>query len=183
MVSQVGLNPSINANLGTAVPSPQLNPNNINSLTNPLTNPNNNYANDIMMSGMDFGAPLALAPNDKISQNSDVQIQNPQQQPEIKEKKHPLNFRGESEEQKSKAFSDEPKQSNIAKIGCAVLGFLAPLANKTIALLRGGKVKDLFKIKELAVTCPVIAVAGFGTGMLIDSCIDSYKAKKLDAKA
>lgn len=61
------------------------------------------------------------------------------------------------------------------------MGFLAPAAGKIVQLFKGGKFKDLFKFKQLAVACPVVALAGFGIGSLIDSYINSQRAKAADA--
>ena len=67
------------------------------------------------------------------------------------------------------------------KNALAFLGFLAPAAGKIVQLFKGGKFKDLFKFKQLAVACPVVALAGFGIGSLIDSYINSQRAKAADA--
>ncbi len=73
------------------------------------------------------------------------------------------------------------KETNSTKKALAFLGFLAPAAGKIVQLFKGGKFKDLFKFKQLAVACPVVALAGFGIGSLIDSYINSQRAKAADA--
>lgn len=62
-----------------------------------------------------------------------------------------------------------------------LLGFLAPLAGKVVQLFKGGKFKDLFKFKQLAIACPVVALAGYGIGTLVDGYINSQRAKAADA--
>ncbi len=67
------------------------------------------------------------------------------------------------------------KKASFAKKSGAVLGFLAPIAN---LLISGSKDwKQLFK------TCPLLGIAGFGIGYLVDSCIESNRANAADAAA
>ncbi len=74
-------------------------------------------------------------------------------------------------------------KSNTAKKAGAVLGFLAPTAGKFIQLFKGGKFKDLFKFKQLAIACPALALAGLAIGSLVDGYINSNRAKTADQTA
>lgn len=67
------------------------------------------------------------------------------------------------------------KKASFGKKSGAVLGFLAPIASH---LIRGSKEwKQLFK------TCPLLAIAGFGIGYLVDSCTEANRANAADAAA
>lgn len=67
------------------------------------------------------------------------------------------------------------KKASFGKKSGAVLGFLAPIASH---LISGSKEwKQLFK------TCPLLAIAGFGIGYLVDSCIEANRANAADAAA
>lgn len=67
------------------------------------------------------------------------------------------------------------KKASFGKKSGAVLGFLAPIASH---LISGSKEwKQLFK------TCPLLAIAGFGIGYLVDSCTESNRANVADAAA
>ena len=67
------------------------------------------------------------------------------------------------------------KKASFGKKTGAVLGFLAPIAN----LLATGS-KDW---KQLFKTCPLLGIAGFGIGYLVDSCTESNRANAADAAA
>lgn len=67
------------------------------------------------------------------------------------------------------------KKASFGKKAGAVLGFLAPIAN----LLATGS-KDW---KQLFKTCPLLGIAGFGIGYLVDSCTESNRANAADAAA
>lgn len=67
------------------------------------------------------------------------------------------------------------KKASFGKKFGAVLGFLAPIASH---LISGSKEwKQLFK------TCPLLAIAGFGIGYLVDSCTEANRANAADAAA
>lgn len=67
------------------------------------------------------------------------------------------------------------KKASFGKKSGAVLGFLAPIASH---LISGSKEwKQLFK------TCPLLAIAGFGIGYLVDSCTEANSANAADAAA
>lgn len=74
-------------------------------------------------------------------------------------------------------------QSNTAKKAGAFLGFLAPMGGKIVKLFQGGKFKDLFKFKQLAIACPALALAGLAVGSLVDGYINSKRAKEADMNA
>lgn len=61
-----------------------------------------------------------------------------------------------------------------------VLGLLAPVAGKLIQLCKGGKFSELFKFKQIAIACPVVGLAGLAIGSLIDSYVNSQRAKAAD---
>ena len=67
------------------------------------------------------------------------------------------------------------KKASFGKKSGAVLGFLAPIAS---LLISGSK-----EWKELFKTCPLLAIAGFGIGYLVDSCTESNRANAADAAA
>lgn len=73
------------------------------------------------------------------------------------------------------------RTTDAAKKTGLVLGFLAPMAGKIIELCKGGNFKELFKFKQLAIACPLIATAGFAVGSMIDGYVNSQRAKNADA--
>lgn len=168
MVSPVGLNTSINTML------PQFGRQGLsfgsnNSLTpNPTSPAGCDYTNDVLMSGVDFTKLATAAIQQTAAQNNNVgQVQVPQ------------NNTNTGQQETELADEQESEGSNIAKIIGATSGFLAPLAGKLYSWAKGGDPKVLFKFKQLAVTCPVLAVAGLGIGMLTDACIDATKSANL----
>lgn len=66
--------------------------------------------------------------------------------------------------------------SKIGKIGGAVLGFLAPIGEKLISGLKNKAVLKSINWKHLAVTCPIVALAGFGIGSMLDGFLNSKKS-------
>ena len=175
MVSQVGLNTSVNMAL------PALNGNNaaVNTNGSIFTNynsvPTNDYSNDIFMKNMNFGQIAQVLTPPAAQQN--VQPQQLQQAQQA--------FQGKQNEQAAnpavqEAEQEEPKTSVWGKIAGATVGLLAPIAPKVVKLFRGGKFTELFKKKELLVSCPIFAVVGLGIGMLVDSCVSSRKAQKAE---
>ena len=162
MVSQVGLNTTA----GFALPA--LNGNAPTQASNGsvffffYSVPTNDYSNDIFMNGINFSQLTSALPVSNAA--GDVQAQQPAQvQPSFG------NVPQVPETQ------EEPKQSNWGKITGAIVGALAPIAPKVVKLFNGGKFAELFKRKELLVSCPIFGVVGLGVGMLIDSCLKSRK--------
>lgn len=194
MVSQVGLNTSVGAVMPQTSSTAASTTNTQGSLfTNYTSTPINDYSNDIMMSGINFGQIATTLNQAQQAQVSAQTQQLPQQQTQQIQQSQQANpaFSGNGarqtqqvkESQVSQTVEEqEPKSSNIAKILGAATGLLAPIVPKTINLIKGGKFKELFKLKELAVACPIFGVVGLGMGMLLDSCIDAKKAKSQSAK-
>lgn len=198
MVSQVGLSavtanalPTLN-NSSTALPSGTSA-----SLFSNSSLPANSYDNDIMMSGINFGQLTTPINTQEVQNNNPVQTSNQAQTqtsvPSEQTQQTVLSFTQnknipQSEQSgiipeisnliATESAQEEPKSSNIAKILGATAGLLAPLAGKVVGLFKGGSFKSLFKLKELAVTCPILGMVGLGVGMLVDSCIDSQKSKQ-----
>lgn len=75
------------------------------------------------------------------------------------------------------------KKTNFWKKALATTGFLIPIAGRVNKLAKGGKFKELFKFKPLAIACPAIALAGFAIGALADACTNSKRAKAADEAA
>lgn len=73
------------------------------------------------------------------------------------------------------------RTTDFAKKSGAVLGFLAPMAGKIVELFKGGKFKELFKFSQLAKACPLVAVAGFAIGSMIDGYVNSQRKIEADA--
>lgn len=71
-------------------------------------------------------------------------------------------------------------KTNAYKKSGAVLGLLAPVAGKFVQLFKGGKFSELFKMKQIAIACPVVGLAGLAVGSLIDSYVNSQRAKAAD---
>jgi hypothetical protein len=179
MVSQVGLNTSVAAAMPQAVSTNAQTTTNTGSLfSNYSSTPTNDYSNDIMMQGLNFGQ-IATALNQAQQQEQPTaQIPAQTTQTEVQQPTQ-TSFEGQQTEktQAQTTTEEEPKGSNIAKILGAATGLVAPLVPKAFKLLKGGSFKELFKLKELAVACPIFGVVGLGMGMLLDSCIDSQKTK------
>ena len=165
MVSNVGLNtsvglalPALNGNVSTASSNGSV-------FTNYNSVPTNDYSNDILMGGINFSQLASALPVAAASGNVQTQQQVSSQQSFGNNPQVP----GTQE--------DEPKKSNLGKILGAIVGVLAPIAPKVVKLFKGGKFTELFKRKELLVSCPIFGVVGLGIGMLLDSCFKSNKIK------
>lgn len=175
------------------------------SLFSPIQSNSSAYTNDFMMSGLDFDS-LAYDPQTgsifqqkpaqnpqpqaqalpQLNNNAGVQTftsapvaqQNPQQQVV------PQNSNGQpnlSELDNYLVKDDNAKPqtpSNICKKAGAAVGFLAPVAERVWAGLKSGSVIKALNLKQLAVTCPIIALAGYGIGYLADGIISSIKGNK-----
>lgn len=55
------------------------------------------------------------------------------------------------------------------KTGGALVGGAAPLTEKLLSAIKDPKVLKSINWKQMAVTCPIIALAGFGVGSLLDN--------------
>ncbi len=65
-----------------------------------------------------------------------------------------------------------PKLNTFKKLGITA-GVSIPLISGISKMLKGAKFANVFKFKELAVKLPVLAVAGWAVGSLIDGIIGS----------
>lgn len=167
------------------------NNNNDNNILKPV---NSNYDEDIMM-------PDFLKSNTITAQTAN----NLPQQNQVEENTVSQSFGNNPQATKSQSQIDEPqltntllkcdknlsmtendnsyKRTDIAKTSLGILGFLAPAAGKIIDFSKGGKFSELFKFKQLGIACPAVALAGFGVGAMIDSYINSTRAKAADEAA
>ena len=183
MVSQVGFNTGFNTNS-----------NNIN-FANPFGANPNDYSNDFMM-------PQALLNFQSQSNNQALQAEQASQtqQPTQQQTQQPKNQLSEKDKQlgnmtdeqfveymKSQypdvSFTQKGNpymKTSFTKKSGALIGFLAPLATGLYKVVKGAKVSDIFKLKELAVRCPVLAGVGFAIGVAIDGIINSMRAKSAD---
>jgi hypothetical protein len=170
MVSQVGLNPISNSSFPSLYTNGGVQQNYNNSLfgTNSQLMPNNDYADDVMMTSIDFNQLAnSLNQQQSLQNNNNVTFSgNPQDIP--------------VQTEEVEAQEEDSGGSNIAKILCSIGGFVAPIVGRLVSWIKGGNPKDLFKFKQLAVACPVLAVAGLGVGMLIDACINATNNSKSD---
>ncbi len=206
MVSQVGLNQGLINNSYPAAaqlsnPSVTNNKNSLFDMSNP---PVNNYANDFMMQNLDFNAMAAgIYPQASNGQIPQVPAQNqPQTQTIVPNQ--------QAQEQVIPSFSGNDnvntseldgclvqrdpnlvqtengntyrKTYTLTKLGAAV-GLGTPVAVKGFELFKAGNLKNIFKSKNLLVSCPLVAVAGLGIGWLLDGFINSKRAQKADAVA
>ncbi len=208
MVSQVGsvsmpnygVNPLSNLNPNTAL-------NNNNANTNSLLNFGTN-TNSLMPTGNNYEDDLFMPPELKITNNAQTTV--PVQNIEIQTPEQPLPQQVQAETAQSQAQSNPQtdltqeltgalvkpdgnveltengnpyKKTGFWKKTGAALGFLAPLTNKFVQLFKGGKLTKVFSLKQLVTVCPMIAIAGYGIGSLLDGCINSNRAKKADEEA
>ena len=174
---------------------------NNNSLFGPLQS-SNTYSNDFMMSGFDFNSLSYDAKTGTIFQQKPVQDNKVQASVNQKNNAGVLNFLSEPLQQTGTSsltgnvssqepnFSElnnyltkqenaqQPTPSNIGKIAGAAVGFSAPIAERVVAGLKNGSVIKALNWKQLAVTCPIIALAGYGVGFLADKIINSVKGVK-----
>ena len=144
--------------------------NNLNnySQNNSIFNTENNYDNDFMKSTFDFDGYLQNfssnpAITDDVSNSSPV-VQNPSEQTVSASTQTMTENTPES---------DKPK-SDLGKIVGFSAGLLAPIAPKIPELFKGKSFSEILKVSSsLKYSCPLLAFAGLGVGMLIDNCINS----------
>ena len=210
MVSQVGsvsmpnygLNPLNNLNPNAALN----NTTNTNSLlnfgtnTNPLMPNGNNYEDDLFMPPelKTTGAQTNIPVQNTSPQISQLPAQNepPQQLPtENVQPQVQNNPQGDLSQELNGTLARPDGNIELTDNGNpynktgfwkktgAALGFLAPLTGKFVQLFKGGKLTKVFNLKQLVTVCPMIAIAGYGIGSLLDGCINSNRAKRADETA
>ncbi len=160
---------------------------------NSLQSVNNNYEDDFMMPEFlkvntgNNAAPEVLFGDNSVSQNLSAKT--------VEQESQKLPYKADDVNQELKNYSldfnnkdmaltefgNPYKETDVSKKTLALLGFTAPIAGKCVQLSKGGKFAELFKIKQLAVACPMLALAGYGIGSLIDSFINNQRAKAADS--
>ncbi|MBP3820567.1 hypothetical protein J6G99_02860 [bacterium] len=166
MVSQVGLNTNYsNNNLQNK------------GLTNPLAPVANDYSNDFMM-------PQALL-NFQAQPQSTIQSENQENQnnKKIGDMSDPEYLNYVKSQYPDVSFTEKGNpymKTSFTKKSGALIGFLAPIATGLYKIAKGTKVSDIFKFKELAVKCPVLAGIGFAIGVALDGIINNLRAKEAD---
>lgn len=160
---------------------------------NSLQSVNNNYEDDFMMPEFlkvntgNNAAPEVLFADNSVSQNLSAKT--------VEQESQKLPYKADDVNQELKNYSldfnnkdmaltefgNPYKETDVSKKTLALLGFTAPIAGKCVQLSNGGKFAELFKIKQLAVACPMLALAGYGIGLLTDSFINNQRAKAADS--
>lgn len=153
----------------------------------------NNYENDFMAAGVNFvtngletssaagGAGVNNATNSFVVSQPEVETHNAVV-------KAP-NFSG-NENDSIRKISDNEKTNEPSKGDTkltpnkyrnagTLIGFLAPIASDAMNLFKGKSFIRAFNWKQLAITSPLVALAGFGIGAFIDSCLRANKAKEV----
>lgn len=72
--------------------------------------------------------------------------------------------------------------SNSGKKTGIFAGLVAGLGSGIVKLFKGGSLAKAFSLKSLAVKLPVLGIAGWAVGSLIDTISNSMKAKQADAQ-
>jgi hypothetical protein len=180
-----------------------------NSIFNTLNSTANTdyYNNDMFMSGINFSElaqnTLGGTQNDN-NQTQNVQSDSKNLTPEVKNLNNQQNFTGNNIQQNEDneinpqelenyltnrdnneegiISKNNTKKSNKFKYLGALCGFLAPIITAGIEGIKKGNLKNVFKLKQLAVTCPIIGVTGFAAGLLLDGLVNSSKAKNAQTK-
>lgn len=143
----------------------------------------NNYDDDLML-------PSYLNLNNKTSFTSGAAGQTPTQYP-VAASSDPIadQLRGALAEPINEGCNAVTENGNpyikssFWTKTAAVGGFLSPIVGKLGKLANGESFKSLFKVKQLAIACPALAVAGLAIGYLADKCTNSKRAKVADATA
>lgn len=173
------------------------------SLFNPLQSNSSAYTNDFMMSGFDFNSLVYDEQSGSIFQKKTAQNQQAQipavSQPQVNNGVHSFTSAAPQQNQqvpvptqngqlnlseldnylvKDQNTAAAQTPTNIGKKIGTGLGFLAPIAERAIAGLKSGSVVKALNLKQLAVTCPIVALAGFGIGYLADGIINTIKGNK-----
>lgn len=160
---------------------------------NSLQSVNNNYEDDFMMPEFlkvntgNNAAPEVLFADNSVSQNLSAKTveQESQKLPykadDVNQELKNYSLDSNNKEMALTEFGNPYKETDVSKKTLALLGFTAPIAGKCVQLSNGGKFAELFKIKQLAVACPMLALAGYGIGLLTDSFINNQRAKAADS--
>lgn len=162
-----------------------LNTNSNSVFSSPLQS-NSNFQDDIMMSGLDFNS-LSYDPNTQsiVKTVPQQQAQNIPQQavPATQQNNEAQNIsmQGATQPQQQTPNlseldnylvpKDQTQNSNGIswKAGGAIIGALTPLAEKLISAIKNPSVLKAINWKQMAVTCPIIGLAGFGIGSLLSN--------------
>lgn len=164
---------------------------NNNSDNNILKPVNSNYDEDIMMPDFLKSNTITAQTANNLPQQNQVGENvapqsfgnNPQEtnaQPQIDESQLTNSLLSHDKSLSLSEKGNPYKRTDVAKTSLGILGFFAPAAGKIIDLAKGGKFSELFKFKQLGIACPAVALAGFGVGAMIDSYINSTRAKAAD---
>ena len=151
---------------------------------NSLQGVNNNYEDDFMMPEfLKVNTGNATAPEVlSASKFAEPEFQHAASQNDtVKQELKNYSLDSNNKEMALTEFGNPYKETDVSKKTLALLGFTAPIAGKCVQLSKGGKFAELFKIKQLAVACPMLALAGYGIGSLIDSFINNQRAKAADS--
>ena len=181
MIDNVGINTNIGSNSAFGMPNLSNNANmtKLNSLFD-FKPSVNNYENDFMMGGLGLDNPtnFTASPQFETEQN----IKNEVVQPQNVETSQITNPQPQVEDL-GKLPTVEVPRSNVAKKFGGILGFLAPIAGCAVDLFKGVPASKVFNMKQLAVTCPLVALTGLGIGAFVDGCINANAQKAANAKA
>jgi hypothetical protein len=164
--------------------------NSTNSIFNMNNALSNNYCDDMLMNTIDFNAlsqssalgttqTQAQAQTEATQNKTETSFtSNPQTSNENIQSKELENYLVNRDEDTEKTEAGNTyKKSGAFKFLGAIAGLLAPIGSAAIDLFKGKSFKEAFKLKQLAITCPIIALTGFGAGMLLDGLVNSGRAK------
>lgn len=184
--------------------------NNLFNFAGSYTPVGNNYENDMMMANIDFSQIGAASTGNANANTPAVQSQltgnlSTEQNNSLTAKTPVLSFKGNDanpvnetrqeqneldgylvQKDKNVGYTESNNRyvkSNGYKKAGFVAGLLAPMTGKIVKLFKGGKFKELFRFKPLAIACPAVALAGLGIGALLDGHINSKRAKAADENA
>lgn len=190
MTAPVELNTNINTNNNNALNMPNLGTNS-NTQSKPKSifdmQPSvNNYENDFMAGGI-FAANALGTPQEVNNATNSFVVSQPEVETHNAVVKAP-NFCG-NENDLTRKISDNEKTNeplkgdtkltpNKYRNAGTLIGFLAPIATDAMNLFKGKSFTRAFNWKQLAITSPLVALAGFGIGAFIDSCLRANKAKE-----
>ena len=126
---------------------------------------NNNYNNDIMSKNTDFSSYM------QNYNSTPIPFSGTSAQPAPANAAATVSTQNTNQQTQSK---NNDKPLGLIKYLTATGGILAPIITKAI---HNGTFKNIFKNKELAVSCPVLGIIGLGLGYLIERCTKSRISK------